>query len=135
MLAWAPVILDYGPAQFVRADDVIISVPGCSVPSLVRWDGDELPDLVVGEGVAQLPGKMRVYLNVGTPGAPQFSNFFYVQSLGADLTTLCVCLPGPDATTSPAGVDPADFARADLDHDGDPICATLRCARTCLLAS
>jgi hypothetical protein len=78
--------LDFGPEQFVQAGGADIVVPGYSVPCFVRWDGDELEDLVVGEGVAEFPGKVRVYLNVGTASAPQFSDYFYAQSRGGDLT-------------------------------------------------
>ena len=72
-----------GPEELVQADGLDIDVPGWSVPSFVNWDGDDLKDLVVGEGGN--PGKVRVYLNVGTPSAPQFSACFYAQSDGFDL--------------------------------------------------
>lgn len=84
-LAQSPVVLDFGPVDYVQAGGTDIVVPGYSVPSLAPWDGDDLPDLVVGEGVTDFPGKVRVYLNTGTPTDPQFLDFFYVQSLGADL--------------------------------------------------
>jgi hypothetical protein len=73
-----------GPEQYVQAGGADILVSGYSVPSYTYWDGDELMDLIVGEGGD--PGKVRVYLNVGTLGSPQFSDFFYAQSQGADLT-------------------------------------------------
>jgi hypothetical protein len=65
------------------ADDLVVL--GYSVPSLVPWDGDTLPDLVVGEGGAGHPGKVRVYRNVGTATSPAFGDFVYVQSGDADL--------------------------------------------------
>jgi hypothetical protein len=75
-----------GPEQIVRAGGSEISVPGFSVPSLVEWNGDGLPDLIVGEGGLGIdPGKVRVYLNQGTPDVPQFQSYFYVQSEGSDL--------------------------------------------------
>jgi hypothetical protein len=80
------VSLKFGPAQFVQADGRDLVVPGYSVPSLVDWNNDRLDDLVVGEGGGGLPGKVRVYLNVGTAGAPRFAGYFYVQANGQDLT-------------------------------------------------
>jgi hypothetical protein len=75
-----------GPEEFVRADGTNISVPGYSVPSLVFWNGDNLRDLVVGEGGGSSPeGKVRVYLNVGTQSEPHFTSYFYAQSQSSDL--------------------------------------------------
>jgi WD40 repeat protein len=79
-------VLDFGPEEFVQASGADIVVPGYSVPSFVRWDGDDLRDLIVGEGGDEYPGKVRVYLNVGTSSDPEFGGHFYVQSLGDDLT-------------------------------------------------
>lgn len=76
--------------QLVRASGVDIQVPGYSVPSFTCWDDDVLPDLIVGEGGDSHIGKVRVYLNSGSPAAPLFAGFFYVQADGADLT----CNPG-----------------------------------------
>jgi len=62
------------------------------VPSFVHWDDDGLKDLVIGEKTDSSNGKVRVYLNVGTQSAPEFSNvwgpkLFYVQyTAGGDLT-------------------------------------------------
>ncbi len=75
--------LNLGPEELVQADGVNINIPGYSVPSFAHWDGDDLKDLVIGEGGN--PGKVRVYLNVGTVSAPQFSAYFYAQSNGSDL--------------------------------------------------
>jgi len=76
----------FGPEELVEADGVTIVASGYTVPSFVPWDGDGLADLVVGEGSGTSPGKVRVYLNVGTTSEPAFSTFFYAQSDGADLT-------------------------------------------------
>jgi hypothetical protein len=76
----------FGPVRLVQADGATIVASGYSVPSLVPWNGDALPDLVVGEGSGTVPGKVRVYLNVGTTSEPEFSTFFYAQADGADLT-------------------------------------------------
>ena len=75
-----------GPVEYVATDSVVIKVPGYSVPSFTYWDGDPLKDLLSGEGgTTALPGKVRVYLNVGTKAAPRFSSFSYAQSGGVDL--------------------------------------------------
>jgi hypothetical protein len=75
-----------GPEEFVAVSTgEEITVPGYSVPSFALWNGDDLPDLVVGEG-GSTPGKVRIYLNTGTPGHPVFDTFFYAQSNGADLS-------------------------------------------------
>ena len=78
--------LSFGPEQLVSADGSPISVPGYSVPSFVDWNEDGLKDLIVGEGSGYYTPRVRVYLNVGTHGSPQFSDYFYVQAHGSDLT-------------------------------------------------
>ena len=75
-----------GSEELVQAGGVAIDVPGYSVPSFVHWDADGLEDLIVGEGDGTYTPKVRVYLNVGTAGDPQFSTYFYAQSDGSDLT-------------------------------------------------
>jgi len=79
-------LLNLGPEELVQANGVDIDVPGYSVPSFVDWNNDNLKDLVIGEGGGNRDGKVRVYINVGTESNPQFSDYFYVQSEGADLT-------------------------------------------------
>jgi hypothetical protein len=75
-----------GYEELVQTNDAMdIVVPGYSVPSFVRWDGDDLKDLVIGEGSGSQTARVRVYLNVGTQSDPQFSAFFYAQSNGTDL--------------------------------------------------
>ncbi len=83
----APAMADFtlGAETRVQADGVDISVAGYSVPSFAFWDYDGLPDLIVGEGGDGYPGKVRVYLNEGLAGAPQFSDFSYAQSDWQDL--------------------------------------------------
>jgi hypothetical protein len=78
-----------GPETHVQAGGVDIWVPGYSVPSFAHWNDDGLLDLVVGEGSSSERGRVRVYLNEGTPGAPSFTGFFFAQSNGSTLT-----LPG-----------------------------------------
>jgi hypothetical protein len=79
-------LLRLGPEELVQAAGVDIARPGYSVPSFVDWDNDGVNDLVIGEGGASFTRKVRVYKNVGSASAPQFSGFTYVQSNGSDLT-------------------------------------------------
>ena len=75
-----------GPEIVVQAAGADLSVTGYSVPSLFDWNNDELPDLIVGEGGGGHPaGLVRIYLNVGSPGAPQFDDYFLAQAGGIDL--------------------------------------------------
>ncbi|MEW6072777.1 MAG: VCBS repeat-containing protein [Planctomycetota bacterium] len=82
-----PQSLDLAAEELVRTTNgVPIAVLGYSVPSFACWDGDALPDLIVGEGSGTEPGKVRVYPNVGSPCQPTFQAWFYAQSGGADLS-------------------------------------------------
>jgi hypothetical protein len=81
----AGLLLRLGPRESVKADGVEIQVPGHSAPSFVHWDNDGLKDLVIGEGGAGHPAKVRVYLNLGTEDEPAFGDFFYVQSRAKDV--------------------------------------------------
>ncbi len=81
-----PKVLNLGPEEIIQANGVDIQVPGYSVPSLVDWNNDNLNDLVIGEGGGFGDAKVRVYLNVGTESEPAFSDYFYAQSDGSDLT-------------------------------------------------
>ena len=83
--------LNLGPEEIVQAAGADLQVPEYSVPSFTYWDDDDLKDLVVGEKTDPYTGKVRVYLNVGTPSAPAFSTSFYVQSNGADLNVGMEC--------------------------------------------
>jgi len=78
--------LNLGPEELVYTDIGVVQVPGWSVPSFTYWDGDELNDLIIGEGGYVSPGMVRVYLNIGTLSEPRFSDYFYAQSNGADLS-------------------------------------------------
>jgi len=80
------VVINLGPEEFVKTAGQDIVVPGYSVPSFEDWNGDHLNDLIIGEGGGTVPGKVRVYLNVGTESDPCFADFFYVQANGEDLS-------------------------------------------------
>ncbi len=87
--ASAEFILNLGPEERVQAGGADILVPGYSGPSFDYWDGDDLKDLIIGEGSGTVPNaRVRVYLNVGTAGNPSFSSFFYAQAAGSDLTAV-----------------------------------------------
>ncbi len=101
---------EFGAGQFVQANGVDIQVPGYSVPSMADWNGDGLPDLIVGEGGGGNTGKIRVYLNVGTLAEPLFRDFSYVLSNGLDLT----CTPTGCMGCFPRVVDWDKDGRIDL---------------------
>lgn len=79
-------VLNLGPEEIIQAEGQDIKVPGYSVPSLVDWNNDNLQDLIIGEGGGFQDAKIRVYLNTGTESEPNFSDYFYAQSEGSDLT-------------------------------------------------
>lgn len=80
----APLFQDAVPLE---ANGSTISADAFSTPSWADWDGDQLADLIVGEKTASGEGKVRVYLNHGTPQSPQFTDYFYAQANGADIAT------------------------------------------------
>lgn len=73
-----------GPVELVAAGGAEIEAPGFSAPSFADWNGDGLDDLVVGEGGAGHPAKVRVYINLGDESGFAFADFFYVQKRGWD---------------------------------------------------
>ncbi len=80
----APLFL--GPEEIVSTTSgTEITVPGFSVPSLADWDNDGRDDLIVGEGGFGIPGKVRVYLNVGSTVYPRFDSHVFAQAVGSDL--------------------------------------------------
>ncbi len=102
--------IDFGPEEIVQAGGVEIQVLGYSVPSFVDWNNDQRKDLIVGEGGGSDDGKVRVYLNVGSEGEPQFEGFFYAQADGADL----VCSAGGCMGCFPRVLDWDEDGRKDL---------------------
>jgi len=58
-----------GPAQVVQASGAAIDVGTYSVPCFGDWNADGVPDLVIGRG----DGRVSVYPNTGTAGAPAFT--------------------------------------------------------------
>jgi hypothetical protein len=54
---------------------------GHAAPWVADFDGDGLPDLLVGQFGN---GKLRLYRNRGTEKAPEFSTFAWFQAGGAD---------------------------------------------------
>ncbi len=79
--------LTFSPDQWVDANGPAIEVPGYSVPSLIDWNGDGLPDLMVGQGGGGDPeGKIRIYLNTGTLSQPLYQDFFFFPHSNQDIT-------------------------------------------------
>jgi hypothetical protein len=54
---------------------------GHAVPFLHDLDGDGLSDLLVGQFAG---GKLRIYRNVGSRGAPRFEDFSFFRAAGAE---------------------------------------------------
>jgi hypothetical protein len=79
-------VINLGPEEIIKAKGKDIIVPGYSVPSFEDWNNDRLQDLIIGEGGGGAPGKIRVYLNMGTEADPCFADYSYAQSSGQDLT-------------------------------------------------
>ncbi|MFC1530116.1 hypothetical protein ACFL6R_05300 [Gemmatimonadota bacterium] len=68
----------------VTAGDEPIDVDmGHAAPCFSDIDGDDLPDLLVGQFGE---GKLRIYRNVGTRMEPRFGDYNYLQAAGADGT-------------------------------------------------
>jgi hypothetical protein len=84
----------------VKAD---INVTARATPTTVDWNGDGKKDLVVGA----IDGKVRVYLNEGTDGQPDFRTVQYAQDNGADLAV-------PTGRSSPCLLDLDDDGKKDL---------------------
>jgi hypothetical protein len=103
-------VLNLGPEEFVKVAGNDILVPGYAVPSFEDWNGDHLKDLIVAEGGGTVPGKIRVYLNVGAESDPCFMSFSYVKSNGQDLT----CTPQGCMGCYPRVVYWDEDARKDL---------------------
>jgi WD40 repeat protein len=64
---------------FIQAGGIDIQVTSYSAPLYADWNNDGLPDLIAGEK-SGVDGKIRVYLNRGTPAAPVFSDFTYART-------------------------------------------------------
>lgn len=82
----AALTLNLGQEEIVESSGLPITVEAYSVPSLVDWNDDGLPDLLVGEGGGLFQGRVRVFLNEGVAGSPVFGDPFHVLSEGQDLT-------------------------------------------------
>jgi hypothetical protein len=78
-------IIGLGQEQLVQVDDLDITVPGYSVPSLCDWNNDGLQDLIIGEGGGFGDAKVSLYLNsnISDKLDPLFSDnyIFYAQVL------------------------------------------------------
>jgi hypothetical protein len=71
-----------GPAEIVQAGQTALIVNGYSVPCYADWDNDGRKDLLVGQGGVFTDPRVRLYLNVGTASAPQFSGFSFLEADG-----------------------------------------------------
>ncbi len=78
-------ILYLGYEEIVQTEGVDLQVDAYSVPCLADWNGDDLPDLLVGEGGIIYPGTVHLFLNVGALGEPSFSGAGHIQAGEVDL--------------------------------------------------
>ena len=68
------------PARVLDGAAPIDVAGGHATPAFLDWDGDGLPDLLVGQFDG---GKLRLYRNRGKKGAPRFEGFEEVAAGGA----------------------------------------------------
>ena len=80
LLAEAP---SFDGGLVVTADGEVIDVGTIASPYFYDWDGDGLKDLLVGQ---EEEGKIRLYLNSGSPGSPEFTDFNYMQADGVAIS-------------------------------------------------
>lgn len=80
ILAEAP---SFDSGRVVTAGGEVIDVGTVASPYFSDWDGDGLEDLLVGQ---EEEGKVRLYLNSGSPGSPEFTDFSYMQADGVDIS-------------------------------------------------
>lgn len=72
-----PQRIELAPPFLVKAGEEPISVTtGHSAPVFKDWDGDGLPDLLVGQFDG---GRLRIYKNVGTREQPRFKDFVWFE--------------------------------------------------------
>lgn len=67
------------PFLVKSGSDAIKVDVGHASPTFADFDGDGLPDLLVGQFGE---GKLRIYRNVGTKGAPKFDGFKWFEAGG-----------------------------------------------------
>lgn len=80
-----------GPA-FIEADGKPLKVPWYSAPRVVDWNGDGLPDLLVGHDPK---GRVRYFENVGSHKAPKLTDRGLLKADGEAIT--CPHEPVPEA--------------------------------------
>ena len=80
-LAFAsPAKITFAEPFLAKANGQVIKVEiGHAAPILADFDGDKLPDLLVGQFGE---GKLRIYKNIGSRTAPKFGNFEWFQAGG-----------------------------------------------------
>ena len=84
LLLAGPGRIELAPPFLATANGQVIKVDvGHAAPIFVDFDGDNLPDLLVGQFGE---GKLRIYKNIGTRTEPQFDKFEYFQAGGKEAT-------------------------------------------------
>lgn len=72
------IILDKPFLAFAGGKPIQVEI-GHAAPILADYDGDQLPDLLVGQFGE---GKLRIYKNIGTREEPKFDKFEWFQAAG-----------------------------------------------------
>ena len=88
-------LVQVGPA----GSKVDLDVGSRAIVDLVDWNNDSLMDLVIGD----MGSRIRIYLDEGAPGSPDFLGYSFAQDSGSDLFV-------PGGRSAPSVVD--------LDGDG-----------------
>ncbi len=70
-------------AQYVYANGILVDVGYYGSPFFYDWNGDGLKDLIVGQFTS---GRVRVYLNSGSPSTPAYTTFTYLYADGSPIS-------------------------------------------------
>ena len=81
--------VDFGPQNVVFADGIPLDAGTVSSATVADWNGDGLPDLVVGSlvdmGGGWNAGKLSLFLNSGVIDSPVYTYSTYMQADGEDI--------------------------------------------------
>lgn len=70
----------FSSGSYVLANRSKLDASGKAAPVTDDWNGDGKTDLIVGS----MDGRIRIYLNIGTPSLPSFTSPFFLQLNGKE---------------------------------------------------